>query len=189
MQIPEIIKKLEFVSKKENIKFEDSALSLIAFNSRGSFRDAESLLDKCISFSGKSNTIKTDDIKELLGVVEVSQISQFVDYLLQKNAKDAILYLSSMANDGVDLQEFAKTLVFYLRQSLLLKINSDFLNSQNSGLSEKEIEKIKLQIADLNNKNIQNMLELFIEAENKMKYAAMPELPLELAIIDITIKE
>ncbi|MBI3631381.1 MAG: DNA polymerase III subunit gamma/tau [Candidatus Staskawiczbacteria bacterium] len=187
LQISEIIKKLEFISKKENIKFEDSALSLIAFNSRGSFRDAESLLDKCISFAGKTSTVKTDDIKELLGIVEVGQISQFVDYLLQKNAKDAILYLNSMADEGIDLQEFAKTLVFYLRQSMLLKINSEFLNLQNSGLSEKEIEKMKTQIAISNNKDIQNMLELFIEAENKMKYATIPQLPLELVIIDITL--
>lgn len=189
LQIVEIIKKLEFISKKENIKFENSALSLIAFNSRGSFRDAESLLDQCISFSGITNTIKTDDIKELLGIVEVNQISQFVDYLLQKNTKDAILYLNSMVNKGVDLQEFTKTLVFYLRQSLLLKINPDFLNLQNSGLSEKEIEKIRSQIVNLNNKDIQNMLELFIEAENKMKYSPIPQLSLELVIVDITVKE
>ncbi|MBI1866510.1 MAG: DNA polymerase III subunit gamma/tau [Candidatus Staskawiczbacteria bacterium] len=189
LQISEIIKKLEFISKKENIKFEDSALSLIAFNSRGSFRDAESLLDQCISFSGKTGAIKTDDIKELLGIVEASQIAQLVDYLSQKNTKDSILYLNSMADNGIDLQEFTKTLVFYLRQSLLLKINPDFLNLQNSGLSDKEIEKMKNQTANLNNKDIQNMLELFIEAENKMKYSAIPQLPLELAIVDITYEE
>ena len=53
LQIPEIIKKLEFISKKENVKFDDSALSLIALNSRGSFRDAESLLDECYEFFGR----------------------------------------------------------------------------------------------------------------------------------------
>jgi len=189
LQISEIIKKLEFIAKKENIKFEDSALSLIAFNSRGSFRDAESLLDQCISFSGKTSSIKTEDIKEILGIVEVSQIAQFVDYLIQKNTKDSILYLNSMVDNGVDLQEFTKTLVFYLRQSMLLKINPEFLNLQNSGLSEKEIEKMRSQITNLNNKDIQNMLELFIETENKMKYASIPQLPLELAIVDITVKE
>lgn len=189
LQITEIIKKLEFISKKENIKFEDSALSLIALNARGSFRDAESLLDECISFSGTTNVIKTENIKELLGIVEVSQISQFVDFLLQKNTKEAIIYLNSMADNGIDLQEFNKTLIFYLRQSLLLKINPEFLNLQNSGLSKEEIEKMKSQVANLNNKNIQDMLELFIEAGNKMKYSPIIQLPLELAIIDITIKE
>ncbi|MBI2049848.1 MAG: DNA polymerase III subunit gamma/tau [Candidatus Staskawiczbacteria bacterium] len=187
LQIPEIIKKLELVAKKENVKFDDSALPLIAFNSRGSLRDAESLLDQCISFAGKTGLIKTSDIKELLGIVEVEQISKFVDCLLQKNAKEAILYLNSLADNGVDLQEFTKTLIFYLRQSLLFKIDPNFLNLQNSGLSEKEIEKIKSQTANLNQKDIQNMLELFIEAENKIKYNPIIQLPLELAIVDITV--
>jgi|SRR3989344_298650 len=208
LQVSEIIKKMEFILEKENVKFEPSSLSLIALNARGSFRDAESLLDKCIQFSGKM--LKTSDIKELLGIVEVNQISQFVDFIIlkqanpvrgqgnslepQKNqisngAKEAILYINSMLGSGVDLQEFTKTLVFYLRQCLLLKINSALLNAQNSGLSQEEIEKMKMQIEKLSEKEIQKMLELFIDAENKMKYATILQLPLELAVIDITHKE
>jgi len=189
LQIPEIVKKLEFISKKENVKFDQSALSLIAINSRGSFRDAESLLDQCMSFSGSKGEIKTEDIKNLLGIVEVGQIAQFVDFLLFKNTKEAIVSLNTMADNGVDLQEFAKTLVFYLRQSLLLKINPDFLNLQNSGLSLQELDKIKAQTAGLAQKDIQNILELFIEAENKMKYSAVSQLPLELAVVRITYQE
>jgi DNA polymerase-3 subunit gamma/tau len=186
LQVPEIIKKLEFISKKENVKFDQSALSLIALNSRGSFRDAESLLDECLSFSGGKGLIKTEDIKELLGIVEVGEISKFVDFLISKNTKDAIMFLNSIIDNGVDLQEFTKTLVFYLRQELLLKIDPNFLNLQNSGISSGELEKMKTQTADLIQKDLQNMLELFIDAENKIKYSAVPQLPLELAIINIT---
>jgi DNA polymerase-3 subunit gamma/tau len=186
LQVPEIIKKLEFISKKENVKFDESALSLIALNSRGSFRDAESLLDECISFSGPNATITTENIKELLGIVEAAEISKFVDFLVAKNAKDAIGFINSILEAGVDLQEFTKTLVFYLRQQLLLKINPAFLNLQNSGLSDAELDKMKHQTANLTQKDIQDMLEFFIDAENKIKYSAVPQLPLELAIINIT---
>jgi DNA polymerase-3 subunit gamma/tau len=189
-----IAKAVKFISLNtneswENVKFDDSALSLIALNSRGSFRDAESLLDQCMSFAGENSLIKTQDIKELLGIVEVGQIAQFVDFLLLKNTKDAVLSLNSMADNGVDLQEFAKTLVFYLRQALLLKINPNFLNLQNSGLSSGELEKMKSQTMNLTQKDIQNMLELFIDAENRIKYSAVIQLPLELAIINITYQE
>ncbi|TSC93835.1 MAG: DNA polymerase III subunit gamma/tau [Parcubacteria group bacterium Licking1014_1] len=185
--VPEIIKKLEFISKKENIKFEDSALSLIALNSRGSFRDAESLLDECINFSGNASLIKTEDIKELLGIVEISQISRFVDLLLLKNAKEAVLFLNLMLDNGSDLQEFAKTLVFYFRQCLLLKLSSGLLNPQSSGLSAEEIETMKKQIAVLSEKEIQDLLRIFMEAENKMKYSAILQLPLELAVVDVVL--
>ena len=188
LQVSEIIKKLEFISKKENVKFDDSALSLIALNSRGSFRDAESLLDECMSFSSGKGLIKTEDIKELLGIVDVGEISRFVDCLVAKQTKDAIMFLSSIMDNGVDLQEFTKTLVFYLRQELLLKIDPNFLNLQNSGLSVQEVERMRAQTAGLTQKDLQNMLELFIDAENKIKYSAVPQLPLELAVVNITYK-
>ena len=189
LHVPEIIKKLEFVAKKEQVTFEPSGLSLIALNARGSFRDAESLLDKCISFSGGDKLVTTQEIKELLGIVEVSQISQFVDFLLTKDTKGALVFLNTLVDGGVDLQEFAKTLIFYVRQSLLLKINPELISMEVSGLSKEEIERMKEQTEKLQEKEIQKMLELFIDAENKMKYATILQLPLELAVVDITYKE
>ena len=96
------------------------------------------------------------------------------------------MFLNSLSENGVDLQEFTKTLVFYLRQALLLKIDPEFLNLQNSGMSANELEKMKTQTANLSQKDLQNVLELFIDAENKIKYSAISQLPLELAILDIT---
>lgn len=188
LQVAEIIKKLEFIAKKEGVKFDESALSLIALNSRGSFRDAESLLDECLSFAGGKGAIKVSDIKDLLGIVEVGEISKFVDLVVSKNTKEAIAFLNSMIDNGIDLQEFSKTLVFYLRQQLLLKIDPNFLNLQNSGLSDAELAKMKSQITNLTQKHLQDMLELFIEAENKLKYSPVVQLPLELAVINLTTK-
>lgn len=189
LQTEDIIKKLEYISKKEGIDLEKSAFSLIALNSRGSFRDAESLLDECLSFSGKTTQIRTEDVENLLGIIEISHISNFADLLISKNTKDAVMFINSMVDGGVDLQEFLKELIFYLRQSLLLKINPEFLKPETSGFSKEEIEKIKLQTEKLKEKEIQTMLELFIEAENKIKYSPIPQLPIELAIVDITVKE
>ncbi|MBU3934928.1 DNA polymerase III subunit gamma/tau [Patescibacteria group bacterium] len=185
LQTSDIIKKLERISEKEGIKFDKSALSLIALNARGSFRDAESLLDECLSFSGKTALIRAEDVEELLGVVEIGHISKFVDALLSKNAKEAILHINKMVDDGIDLQEFTKTLIYYLRQSLLIKINPDFSNPETTGFSHEELTKMQNQTSNLKEKEIQSMLELFIEAENKTKYASIPQLPLELAIVDI----
>ncbi len=185
LQTPDIIKKLEYIANKEEVKFDKSALSLIALNARGSFRDAESLLDECLGFCGKNKNIRAEDVEKLLGVIEISHISKFVDLLLEKNAKDAILFIDSLIDGGVDIHEFAKTLVFYLREALLTKINPDFLKPELTGLSQEETEKLKLQTSKLSEKEIQKILELFIDAENKIKYASIPQLPIELAIVDI----
>ena len=185
----EIIQKLEFILKKEGIKCEPPVLTLIALNARGSFRDAESLLDKCISFTGQDKLITLKEIKDLRGIVEVSQISTFIDFLLARNTKEAVLFLNSLVEEGIDLQEFTKTLVFYLRQLLLSKINPDLVTMEASGLSKEEVTKMQGQAATLTDKDIQKMLELFIDAENKMKYAIILQLPLELVIVDLAHRE
>ncbi len=184
LQVPEIIKKLEFILAKEGIGCDQTALPLIALNARGSFRDAESLLDKCISFTGAQGKLTTKNIKELLGIVEVSQIADFVDFLVAKKAKEGVAHINALMEGGVDMQEFAKTLIFYLRQCLLLKINPEFLTLQNSGLSEQELETMKKQAATVSQKELQTMLERFIAAENSMKYATILQLPLELAVVE-----
>ena len=186
LQLSELIQKLEFIVKKEGVNFEKSALTLIALNSRGSFRDAESLMDKCISFSGRKKTITTEDIKELLGLVEIEQVFKIIDFIFKKNAKEAIIFLNKTIEEGIDIQELAKSLIYYLRQSLLLKINPDAKSSTDSGFTEEECEKIKAQSESFEMEEIQKILDLFIEAENKMKYASIPQLPLELAIIEAT---
>lgn len=184
-QNQEIIKKLEFIAKKEGVKIDDSALALLAANSRGSFRDAETLFDQVISFCGQDKKIETQEIKDLLGIVETSQVSMFLDFVLQKQAKEAILFLNSLVDSGIDLQEFAKAIIYYLRQAMILKIDEKLLNTQTSGLSLQEIEKIKKQIENLNQKDIQKFLETFIQAEGKIKYNSIPQLPLELAIVEL----
>ncbi|MBU0476885.1 DNA polymerase III subunit gamma/tau, partial [Patescibacteria group bacterium] len=83
LTLPEIVKRLEIISKKEGAKIEKPALELIALNSGGSIRDAEGLLDQSLTFSGDlgNKEIKAEDIKNLLGLVEVGMVSKFTDFL------------------------------------------------------------------------------------------------------------
>ena len=128
LTVSEIIKKLKFILQKEKASIEEKALNLIALNSEGSIRDAEGFLDQALTFTGlqSKKQIKTEDIRDLLGMVEVNLIGQFVDFLAQRNSKKAIDFLNETLEKGYDPQEFIKTLINYLRQSLLLKIGADF---------------------------------------------------------------
>jgi DNA polymerase III subunit gamma/tau len=181
LTVPEIIKSLEAVSAKEKIKIERAALELIALNSGGAIRDALGLLDQTITFIGDlSKELKAQDIKEILGLVETELIAQFCDFLCQKKPKEAIDFLNETGDKGLDFQEFAKALINYLRQVMLSKISSSLV----VGLTKEELEKLQSQAATFTETQIQNMLNLFLEAQNKMKYSPIPQLPLELAIID-----
>ena len=187
LTLPEIVKRLEITSKKEKAKIEKPALEIIAQNSGGSLRDAESLLGEVLTFEGQEQEIKAKDIKDLLGLVEINLVSQFCDYLSEKKADKAINFLNEIAEKGSDLQEFAKALVNYLRQGLILKImgpDSDSANPIVAGLTKEETEKLQKQADSFKEDELHKMIELFLDAENKMKYSSILQLPLELAIID-----
>ncbi|OGZ19062.1 MAG: DNA polymerase III, subunit gamma and tau, partial [Candidatus Nealsonbacteria bacterium RBG_13_42_11] len=181
LTVPEIVKRLEIVCDKEKVKIEKSALELIALNSGGAIRDAESLLDQILTFSGalaKTGEIKTENVKDILGLVEITVISKFCDFLVQKKAGEAVNFLNELAEKGSDLQEFSKSLINYLRQGLLLNImGPEAGNPIIAGLTKEELEKLQNQATSLKEGEIRRMIGLFLDAENKMKYSSIPQLP------------
>lgn len=190
LTLPEITKRLEFVAKMEKAKIEKSALELIALNSGGAIRDAESLLDQALAFSGSENgAMKAEDIKNLLGIVDINTISQFVGFLADKKADLAMSFLNDAFEKGYDPQEFTKALVNYLRQTILVKINPDKMNPVVVGLTNEEQENLKMQSAQFSAGELSKMINTFMDAENKMKYCSIAQLPLELAIVDLVHQE
>ncbi|MFH1575473.1 MAG: DNA polymerase III subunit gamma/tau [Candidatus Nealsonbacteria bacterium] len=187
LTLPEIVSRLEIVAKKEQVHIEKSALELIALNSGGAIRDAEGLLDQSLTFSGilgRTGVIKAEDLKELLGIVDVKIVSDFVGLLCEKKAGGAIKFLNEILEKGKDTQEFTKAVINYLRQGLILKIGIEPLNPIIVGLTNEEQMKLQSQVAIFEETDLKNTLRFFMEAENKMKYSSIPQLPLELAIID-----
>ena len=185
LTLPEIIKRLEIIAGKEKVKVERAALELIALNSGGAIRDSEGLLDQALTFAGSRGEIKAEDIKDLLGLVEVELVAKFCDFLCQKKASEAINFLNEVTDRGADLQEFAKILINYLRQALILKITGvEEGNPIITGLTKEEFQKLQNQAANFKEEEIRNILNLFLEAENKMRYSPILQLPLELAIIE-----
>ncbi len=199
LTVAEIVKKLEIIAKKENIKFEKEALQLIASNSEGAIRDAEGLLGQVFSFvygGDVKKEIKAQDISNLLGLVEVNLVCNIVDMFLKKEANQSLEYLNELIGRGKDLQEFVKHLISYLRKALILKIVGD-IDGKSSlmeailiGLTKEDFDKLKKQSQSFNEKDLRKALDLLIEAQTKMKYSPIIQLPLELAILEIIgIKE
>ncbi len=188
--LPEIIKRLSILCKKENIKIGKPAMELIALNSSGAMRDAEGLLNQvAILFQGSKNEIQSNDIKDLLGLVEIEMVSKFTGFMTDKKTFEAINYLNEITDKGLDLEEFSKTLINYLRKGLILKImgegnpisSSDYL----SGLTKEEIVMLKKQVSTFKEADLRRVLNTFLEAQNKIRYASIPQLPLELAVVEV----
>ncbi len=184
LTIPEITQTLEKIAQKEKVKISKEALELVAISATGSIRDSESLLDQVFSFrTDSSKEITAEDIKNLLGLVEIESVARFVDFVAQKKPAEALSFLNEIADKGTDVPELSKAIINYLRQVLILKIVG-IGNPIVTGLTKEELQKMDEQTKLFTEEQLQKIINLFLEAESKMKYSPIPQLPIELAIVE-----
>lgn len=181
LRVEEIVQKLERDVKDEGTKIEKPALELVAQAARGSIRDGESILGQVLAF-GANKEIKAQDIKDILGLIETNLVSRLFDFIIRKDTKSAIDFLHEILEKGIAPQELAKALIEYMRQALLLKMSGGQAQII-VGLTQEEIETLGKQIADIGLEQITKTIEGFLEANSKIRYTSIPQLPIELAII------
>jgi DNA polymerase III subunit gamma/tau len=186
LSFPEISKKLKKIIKNEKSKVDDAVLDLIASNSEGSIRDAESLLDQVLTYANvlEKESVKIEDVEKLLGLVDVNIVSKLVDFIQKKDKEASLDFLDKTLKKGRDPGELAKALVNYLRGIMIMKISSEIENPLIAGLGKEEKEKAVIQSNYFKLEDLQRMLKSFMEAEERIKYSSIPQLPLELSIID-----
>ncbi|MBI2624993.1 MAG: DNA polymerase III subunit gamma/tau [Candidatus Nealsonbacteria bacterium] len=189
LTIDEMVRRLEFISKAEKAKIEKPALELIALNSAGSLRDAESLLNKVLNFSGLEKEIKKEDIIGILGLVDTQVMVQLADYIAERKMDLALEFLGKTLEKGFDPEVLSKSLIEYFRKILILKVNPDLQNTVIQGFNEEEKKHIEKHLSVFTLAEIHRLMTILISASNQMKYSPIPQLPLELAIVEGLQKE
>jgi DNA polymerase-3 subunit gamma/tau len=183
LSFEDMVKKLEWICKNEGIEIEKDALNLIVASSEGSLRDAEGKLNQILNFLPEGK-IKLEDIKGILGLVDTSIARELTDILIKKDKINMLKFLNDNIEKGIDIPEFIKSLIDYLRKLMILKIDKELISVILPGETKEVKEIIQKQAADFNEKNLRNILNLLLEAENKTKYSSIQQLPLELALIE-----
>lgn len=113
----DISKHLQNIALKENITAEDEALNIIAQKADGALRDALSIFDQMVSFSGKNLTYK--DVISNLNVLDYDYYFRMVDYILNKDNNSILLLLNNVVENGFDIHHFIQGLATHLRNLLL----------------------------------------------------------------------
>ncbi len=187
LSVSEIIKKLTEIAKKEKVKIDQKALELIALEADGGMRDAESLLGQVFSLKDKEVTL--GEARTILGTADLTATVKMVNYLAEQKYKKGINFVSQINNDGYDLEQFAKSLVGYLRKIILLKVDSAFSKNLSSEMTEEQIKETEKITSKIVMPRLIKMIKLFIKAEKEIKSAIIPQLSLELAIAELDISD
>jgi DNA polymerase-3 subunit gamma/tau len=161
----ELIRCLRKVVKGEKLRIEKEALSEIAKHVDGSFRDAQKMLEQ---LSLRRRKITVEMVKEELGKSRDFQPETLLEFLVEKDGQQAIEEINKAIEGGVNLGSYIEDLLLILRDYLLQSVNfSDQVESLPFGRSQ-----------------LVRLIELFMRAGREVKTAIIPQLPLELAIIE-----
>jgi DNA polymerase III subunit gamma/tau len=117
--IEDIVEQLLFVAKSEKVTAEDEALALIAEKADGAMRDALSIFDQLVSFSGGNLTYQ--NTLDNLNILDYDYYFSLTDCFISANVKNALLIFDEILSKGFDGQYFISGLGSHFRNLLVCK--------------------------------------------------------------------
>jgi DNA polymerase-3 subunit gamma/tau len=175
-----IIERLTDLATREQKTVPTDILATIARRAEGGLRDAESLLGQLMSLTEEA-TITAQVAALVLPRNYWADIETMLENLLVKNSAAALKHLHQLLHEGSDLEDFAADLLEYIRQVLLAQVLGP---SFSPDLDEGRIQALRGLADRFTAKDIRRLLDIVLIRAIETKTAVIPQLPLELAIIE-----
>ena len=183
LSLENIVKKLDSIAKSEKVHVDKNALEMIAIAAEGGMRDAESLLSQIISLEDKNITAK--EVREILGTTDHQLLEKMSELLLSKKLPEALRLIDDITNDVYDLEIFAKSLLNYFRQLMVLSVSPELSKHFSLELTSEQIVFAKNLAQKYATQEFLATIEKLLEAQGKIKSSFIPQLPLEVALVKI----
>lgn len=185
--VAEIAGHLEYVAKKENVSIENEALNVVAQKADGAMRDALSIFDQIVSFSGKDITYQ--DVITNLNVLDYDYYFRLVDHFLKNEVPEVLLIFDEVLNHGFDGHHFITGLSSHLRDLLVC---NDPVTVQLLEVGGDIKERYKTQAAACSADFLLDALQVSNDCDYKYKTSQNKRLLIELALIkmaQLTLKK
>lgn len=162
----EIVGRLKTICQEEKIDCEQEALAEIARLSQGGFRDAVKILEQA-SLEGK---VDLSSVKKLAGVLGDFPPKDLILLLQEREIKKALVWVSQAAGQGANLKLLTESILSVLRTLLLEEFGV------KGGEPDSQLK--------LGPEELKTLIALFSRAYLELRSAVIPQLPLEIAIIE-----
>lgn len=167
----ELVRSLKRIVSKEKISIDPLALLRIASLSDGSFRDAAKILEEIVSHT-KGRKITKELLEKHYQVSNISShIENMRELLRSRRLKTALELVADLNEQGIDSKYFVEQLIEDLHGQLIFQIVESKGNIPN----------------DFTVGELKKLITLLTKAHQEIKYAVIPSLPLELAIVEYCI--
>jgi len=175
----DIVSKLSYICHEEGIHIEPEGLRLIAKSATGSLRDAENLLEQLTTYYGSE--IELHQVRAILGITGDQRARELAKHIVNDDISAGIATINSVNSDGLDLKQFNRELVEYLRGLLLIKTGFN----EAIDFTAEEIAELKDLAARASLPRILKAVKLFGQLE--FGFDNYSTLPLELALVNCAL--
>ena len=182
VSLEDLTNHLKNILTKEGVKFEDSAVNVIARAGEGSVRDTLSIADRCVSFAGDNLTYQK--VIDVLGISERETLISMTNAILSRDVGSALTQLDSVLSSGKSPVVFSNDLISYFRDLLLIYSLKD--KAREIVVVKDDIyQKMQEQAKAENYVEILKSIEVLSGVEQELRYSAQPRIVLETAVIKI----
>ncbi|MCD6597516.1 MAG: DNA polymerase III subunit gamma/tau [Bacteroidales bacterium] len=180
IKVNDIVARLQYVADKENVKVEPDAIHIIGQKADGAMRDALSIFDQIVSFSGNSMSYK--NVIENLNVLDYDYYFRLVESFLEGNISGSLLMLDEIMLKGFDPHHLITGLSSHFRDILVCK-DKETIQLLEAGASFRERYLNQAQACSVS--FIFKSLEILSIADVQFRQSKNQRLLTELALIKI----
>jgi DNA polymerase-3 subunit gamma/tau len=181
IRIADISSYLKHVAQSEGVTIDESGFNVIAQKADGAMRDALSIFDQIVSFSGKQVTYR--DVIDNLNVLDYDYYFKLTDYFLNGKIPEVLLTFNEILDNGFDGHHFITGLGSHLRDLLMCKDPSTVQLLEVGGEIQ---EKYKVQANLCDQDFLLKSLEIANFCDLNYKTSQHKRLLVELTLIKIS---
>lgn len=184
---PELLvlqKHVKDIVKKEGYSIDEKSSYLIALLAEGSFRDALGNLQKVI-VSSKDKKLTIDEVEKITGAPRRELIKEFILALISGELAKSLAIIAELTKAGIEIKVMLRLSLEELRRGMLANYAPDLLGENYLAVDNDEMVFYEKLSKHSNNKYLPAILHEFLIAYGEIDAAAVPSLPVELAIVSI----
>jgi DNA polymerase-3 subunit gamma/tau len=175
----EIQAHLRQIAQREGVKIDDRALSYIVKASEGSMRDAQSLLDQIIAFSGQE--VVDEDVRDVLGFIPSEILDRTLDALADRDSKVLLENIGIVIDQGLNIQQYVREFIGRIRDLLVLKLG---LEDKIVGSIE-EKRALKSRADKFSEQDLIRFFDTLLRLESELRWTSQPRFHLEVGFVKL----
>ncbi len=181
IKVDDAVTYLEYIAGKENIEYEREALHVIAQKADGAMRDALSIFDQVVSFSG--DQIRYQGVIDNLNILDYEYYFKITETFLTGDVSRALLIFDEILDKGFDARHFLGGLASHLRDLLVSK---DEATVRLLEVSDNLRSRYLQQASACNAEFLYQALEICNQADVNYKSSHNQRLLLELTLVRLS---